>query len=464
MNRLPPLRRLGAAALLPLLAACTAEVPASLLLTITGAAGAPAPEAVQVRTFDGAGPLQMFTSFPAPAPQPDGRLGTVVIYPARGGDGSLRIQAQGLREGAVVSQGTARAKVAAGRQTTATLTLRVTPAPDGDRDGVPDEIDNCVAVANDRQDDANEDGKGDACSGSVPIKPTIAVTADAAVPTDAGCACEVRADPAPLGAPCATGADCRSSFCADGVCCEAADCGGPCRACNLPGAGGACRDLPADSAPRAGGCPTEPVTSCGRTGKCDGAGACQRHPAGTTCAPARCADGMETAPSLCGADGACRAGRTRVCSDGFSCKGDACATSCSTEAECTLATYCLNGACRPRRAAGASCKEGSECATGFCTDGLCCIVPRCAAGAWCRGSDGICVNKRVMGDPCVRGPECTTGFCVDGICCESACTDTCKQCADPTRIGQCVPIAAGLDYNASSPCMGSRQCMAGVCK
>jgi len=464
----PPARRLAAVVLLPWLAACTADVPASLLLTITGAPGAPAPDAVQVRTFDGGGPLQMFTSFPTPAPQPDGRLGTVVIYPARGGAGSLRIHAQGLRRGVPVSEGTARVQLAAGRQATATLTLTAVPAADGDGDGVPDEIDNCAAVANVRQEDGNADGKGDACSGGGAPGPSITAMSDAAsdpaATADAGCACEARAQPAPLGAPCATGADCRSSFCADGVCCEAGDCGGPCRACNLPGAAGSCRDLPAEAAPRAGGCPMEPVSSCGRTGKCDGAGACQRHPPGAPCAPGRCADGMETAPSTCSAEGACRPGRTRACADGLACKGELCATSCTTEAECTRDRYCLNAACTPRRAAGAVCKENRECATGFCADGHCCGVPRCAPGAWCRGADGTCVNQRSQGDPCVRGPECETGFCVDGICCESACTETCRQCAQPATVGRCVPIAAGLDYNASPQCMPPRQCQAGVCR
>ena len=131
-----------AAPVLLLLAGCTSAPPASLLLTITAAPGAPAPEAVQVRTFDGSGPLQPFTSFAAPAPRPDGQLGTVVIYPAHGGDLVLRIQAQGMRQGAVISEGTTRATVVAGRQETATLALLAARAADGDGDGVPEVL--CV--------------------------------------------------------------------------------------------------------------------------------------------------------------------------------------------------------------------------------------------------------------------------------------------------------------------------------
>jgi hypothetical protein len=458
-------RRAATSVLLLSLAGCTATPPASLLLTITGSPGAPAPEAVQVRTFDGHGPLQAFTSFAAPPPGADGRLGTVVIYTPRGEGGALRVQAQGLRRGAVVSEGTARAMVAAGKQAAATLTLTATRPADGDADGVPDEIDNCVALTNARQEDANQDGKGDACS-SGPPGPSITTVADAAPAADAGCACEAKPDPRPLGAACSTGADCRSSFCTDGVCCETGDCGGACRACNLPGAAGACRDIPLEGAPRAGGCPSEPVSSCGRTGKCDGAGSCQRHPVGATCRPGRCTDGTEEAPSTCSAYGTCMPGRSITCSGGFACKGDLCATSCATERECAEEFYCVSGACQPRHASGTPCKDGPECRTGFCADGHCCAVPRCADGAWCGGPGGSCLNKRFLGDPgaCTAGYECNSGFCVDGVCCESACTDSCRTCADPAMIGRCVPANAGIDSNADTPCLAPKRCQAGSCR
>ena len=419
-----------AAPVLLLLAGCTSAPPASLLLTITSAPGAPAPEAVQVRTFDGSGALQPFTSFVAPPPRPDGQLGTVVIYPAHGGDPALRIQAQGMRQGVVISEGTTRATVASGRQETATLALAAARAADSDGDGVPDAIDNCPAQANERQDDTNRDGRGDACAGGdtnggssdgggSPGAPTIAAVPDAAVAAaDSASTRERPPEAKPPGAACASGTECRSSFCTDGVCCEAGDCGGACRACNLPGASGTCRNIPADSDPRAGGCIPEPASSCGRTGKCDGEGACQRHPAGTTCAPGQCDDRTEVAASTCSADGRCAAGKSRSCGGGFACKGDACATSCTTERECTEETYCVAGACKPRHALGSSCKEGRECAGDFCADGHCCMVPRCADGAWCGGPGGICVNKIFTGDPapCSAGYQCNSGVCQNGMC------------------------------------------------
>jgi len=393
---------------------CSSEVPASLLLTIV-APGAPAPEAVSVRTFESGGPAQAFATFPVPAAGPDGNLGTVVIYPSA--PGSLRVQAQGLRQGKVISEGTARVEVGAGRQALATLTL-IAALPDGDGDGVPDDIDDCPAVPNPGQQDGDRDGRGDACSpdagrGDGPDLPDgVHVT----TAPDAGARRDAAADRQPAGAACSGGGECRTGFCTDGVCCEAADCGGPCRACNLAGAAGSCRDLPADADPRAGGCAAEPPGSCGRTGKCDGQGGCQRMPAGAVCAPGRCADAAEVAPSMC-KGGMCMPGRSRQCPGGFGCKGDVCATSCGDDAECPEASYCVAPSCKPRHENGTTCGQGRECASGWCTDAHCCPVPECAPGTYCGGAGGICINKKFPGDPspCSADYECVSGNC-KGTC------------------------------------------------
>ena len=63
------------------LAACSHEVPASLLVTVINRPGRPGPDTVRVRIFDDRGLAEDFTSFPTPAPGPEGRLGTVVVYP-----------------------------------------------------------------------------------------------------------------------------------------------------------------------------------------------------------------------------------------------------------------------------------------------------------------------------------------------------------------------------------------------
>jgi hypothetical protein len=394
--------------------ACSSDVPASLLLTIVSP-GSPAPDAVQVRTFEDGSPTQAFGTFPVSSAAADGTLGTVVIYPTS--EGELRVQAQGLREGKVISGGTARAAVSAGRQETATLTLTAAVS-DGDGDGVPDDIDNCPAVANERQEDSDRDGHGDACSPDAGRSdgPAVPGTPDVRATTVPDGGAPARDAPPlvsrPLGAACAAGSECGTGFCTDGVCCEAASCGGPCRACNLAGTAGSCRNLPADGEPRTAGCSAEPPGSCGRTGRCDGQGGCQRQPNGSVCAPARCSDAREVAASTC-QGGACVAGRGRDCNNGFGCKGEACATSCASSDECAADTYCVAPACKPRRDDGTSCMQGRECASGFCTDAHCCPVPECAPGTYCGGAGGFCINKKFPGDPapCAADYECVSGVC-----------------------------------------------------
>src|SRR6185436_19102859 len=56
--------------------------------------------------------------------------------------------------------------------------------------------------------------------------------------------------PLALGRRCATGADCQSGSCADGVCCGSA-CTALCYACNLPGNEGSCLPIPAGQDPGA---------------------------------------------------------------------------------------------------------------------------------------------------------------------------------------------------------------------
>ncbi|MFO0683646.1 MAG: hypothetical protein U0234_16425 [Sandaracinus sp.] len=79
-----------------------------------------------------------------------------------------------------------------------------------------------------------------------------------------------------LGSNCATGADCDSGFCADGVCCESA-CAGVCVSCDLSGRSGACR---------AYGAGTDPENECGRGRACDGRSACVGPDAGMTASDA----------------------------------------------------------------------------------------------------------------------------------------------------------------------------------
>jgi hypothetical protein len=267
----------------------------------------------------------------------------------------------------------------------------------------------------------------------------------------------------PLGAVCQTGDTCNSGNCVDGVCCDLRSCAGPCQACNLPGASGSCQALPANADPRSAGCPAEATTTCGRTGRCDGAGGCQLHPAGTPCGAGSCSADSETPAPSCNGGGLCVPGTSRSCGD-YRCEGDACASSCtgSDDTSCAATAYCLANQCTPRRSAGSTCTQARECATGSCADGRCCLMASCPAGQACTGPGGTCVDKLPAGSACTSFDQCASGFCIDDVCCTSACTDQCRRC---DSAGICQILTVGKDSNSIPPCsQGSARCSNGTCQ
>jgi hypothetical protein len=96
----------------------------------------------------------------------------------------------------------------------------------------------------------------------------------------------VRIVAANQGTPCADADDCSTGVCRDAVCCDRAC--GDCEACSAAAKGfgvdGVCEPLVEGSPPLSSeACPVEPVSTCGRTGFCDGVGACELVPDGTAC-------------------------------------------------------------------------------------------------------------------------------------------------------------------------------------
>jgi hypothetical protein len=550
-----------------LLAAGCGSTPTSLLLTVSNDVGAPVPDAVRLRVFDTPGLLHDFTAFASPPPSGDGRLGTVVISPRRGGDRTLRVQVQGLRQNTLVSEGTVEVELQARQQSKADVLLQAGRREDSDGDGVPDGIDNCPLLPNPTQQNSGSERGGDACTGGGPP----ASDGGAPPPIDAGRTPAVDA-PAPAvdapragrprGAACGAGADCASGFCADGVCCESA-CTGGCRSCALRGMLGTCAPLPAGEVDPAGGCAKEAPESCGLDGACDGRGACRKHPAGTMCKPASCATMTERLlPSACDGSGVCVAGKSQTCAP-FTCAADACKTSCAGPQDCAPLESCINGSCG-KKPLGATCGMGAECASQSCQDGVCCDVADCSgpcrscaaagrlgsctsftAGAdprapgcptdapatcgrtgkcdgmgacqrfypagttcgmkTCTGSselmapacDGmgacrpgatrscdaflckgdscgtmcatdadctatgyckmaLCHQRQANGAACTETRECQSGFCIDGVCCESACTEQCRRCEATT--GRCVRLS-GQDTNSTPPCVSPMRCI-----
>jgi hypothetical protein len=123
---------------------------------------------------------------------------------------------------------------------------------------------------------------------------TAGTDSDASDATDTG--------PAPLddGAACGQNGACRSGHCVDGLCCEDT-CEGSCHTCGATP--GKCTPVSAGGADPRGVCVDEGAATCGTNGLCDGAGACQHHPA-SACAPPMLTLGATQSTELQGYSGA----------------------------------------------------------------------------------------------------------------------------------------------------------------
>lgn len=225
-----------------------------------------------------------------------------------------------------------------------------------------------------------------------------------------GCSANCRTELNP-GATCTTNAQCRSQFCVDGVCCNAA-CNGQCEACNATP--GTC--TPVAGAPRSGRPACAGTGPC--AGSCDGAArtACGFPGGGTECAAARCESATFTPPGVCNGMGACGAPASRMCAP-YVCGVGACRADCRTDGDCTAGNFC-NAAMQ-------------------------------------------CVPRTPPGSMCTAGNQCASGNCVDGFCCNTACGGQCEACDVPGMQGTCALIA-GAPHGARTACAGSAPC-AGSC-
>jgi hypothetical protein len=265
----------------------------------------------------------------------------------------------------------------------------------------------------------------------------------------------------PVGSLCSHTADCAPGlFCAQGVCCQSA-CTASCYSCDQVGMKGTCAPVAAGGQDPSSTCKDTGPSTCGNDGTCNGKGGCRKYASGTTCAPARCTDGQQTATSMCNGNGQCQAGTTRACAP-YACNTSDCYGSCTENKQCAAGQICdATGHCGKKKD-GAMCDDGSECDSTFCIEGLCChtdcrsLCKSCALP----DSPGTCANVPAGGiDPtggCAASPEASCGN--DGTCNGGG---ACRKWASTTmcRAASCPADAATLTKAAF--CDGQGACPAG---
>lgn len=249
---------------------------------------------------------------------------------------------------------------------------------------------------------------------------------------------ELHAAQAALGATCIDAGDCLSGICRDEVCCNTI-CSGTCNACTAAlkgyGADGYCGPISANTDPD-NECPNTQPETCGYTGWCNGNGACEKWPSGTSCGTPTCTESTLTKMS-CNGLGACISLDTE-CTP-FACSAGLCKTSCGTSADCAANYYCANAYCVAKKNLSTSCQTAEECSSGHCIDGVCCesscgggIASDCqscnasqpgfckavAAGVQCRASAGACDVAEQCDGSLLQCPE--DGFVAVGTVCRGS--------------------------------------------
>jgi len=255
----------------------------------------------------------------------------------------------------------------------------------------------------------------DACGGMLSCNDGMKDGTETDVDCGGGTTCAIKCA---QGKKCAANSDCTSNFCVDGVCCNSA-CAGACQACTAAkkgaGADGACGSVAAGTDPD-NECTDQGAATCGTNGVCDGAGACAKYAAGTTCVAAFCNGSTLNKADTCNASNMCVDGGAVSCAP-YTCKNAACLASCAADTDCDALHYCAMS---------------------------------------------VCVAKQVLGAACAVSSHCASGNCVDGVCCDSVCSGTCQACNVAGSIGTCSNVPAGQNDDT---CLAPMLCNgAGLCQ
>lgn len=279
------------------------------------------------------------------------------------------------------------------------------------------------------------------------------------------------------GTPCAVNGECGSGFCADGFCCNSA-CKGLCQACSAAkngGVNGTCGNVAVATDPD-NECAAQPQSTCGTSGACDGAGACQLFASGLTCAPASCSGSTLNNASTCNGTGTCVLGGSQSCG-AYLCVGATCPTSCTLKTDCTLGNVCIGSKCvAPLLPDGSPCKAAGQCNSANCVDSVCCNTA-CSAGACDACSvatgalqDGVCALLSGTacddGDACTQADTCSAGACLPGSPLQCAAIDMCHTAGVcDSAMGGCTnPVAVdGTSCVDKNGCTQNDTCQSGKC-
>jgi hypothetical protein len=222
------------------------------------------------------------------------------------------------------------------------------------------------------------------------------------------------------GEACASGDECVTHACTDGVCCDTG-CTDACHACNLPDNIGTCVAIARGGAPVHDVCEKQSPQSCGTNGLCDGDGHCAVYDATTVCGDASCDKGSNTFvhEAHCDGFGTCAGAGTPLSCAPFTCRpdGKGCADRCGSTSECVQPNVCSGGSCGPI-------------------------------------GNGL---------PCRNASQCQSGFCVDGVCCNAPCTEQCMACDLTPSLGTCAQVPAGNPHGGRSACAGAGTTCGGQC-
>ena len=211
------------------------------------------------------------------------------------------------------------------------------------------------------------------------------------------------------GRACSKDAQCASTHCADGVCCNAA-CDGLCSSCNQPQNLGQC--VPLGEGQPEPKCAKSDVATCGLSGACDRWGECGLYKVETPCIPQTCSGSTKTTAGTCDGNGTCRPPGQVDCSP-IMCGSDDCLSACKTSKDCVAPNLCTNGSCGPGP----------------------------------------------MGVACTTAAQCQSGNCVDGVCCDTVCTGACQSCSLQSSLGRCTNVGANeKDPHGICKDMGTASC------